>query len=386
MIRKIVDHLEIVKNSEDTYIVNNTITNRYVKLGKREINYLLQLKGLEKWDDIKSTEQLSTEQQELLYSKFEEWGYFNLQNVNKKKKIDASNIILVTLDTNKRFSGIMERFKVLISPIGFALLILSIAITIYAVIFESSAFLLIANNAQIGVKELIGIYILMFFTVMIHELSHATACYKYSGKTGGIGIKLFYLLPAFYCDVSNIYMTGSRKKSFIVSIVGLASNVIISSIAILIYIVLYHYQIYCRTLLYFFVLNTGLIIYNLFPFAKFDGYWILKSILGIDNLYDKGIVLFYKCIFSFRKFSKDNMSLKRKLFLTAYGASSFIFHWLIWVYSIVGLNLTFERYIDAPEYISITLLSILAIVGSINCVIFSKKYYVLYKSKMNLLY
>ena len=159
MIRKIVDHLEIVKNSEDTYIVNNTITNRYVKLGKREINYLLQLKGLEKWDDIKSTEQLSTEQQELLYSKFEEWGYFNLQNVNKKKKIDASNIILVTLDTNKRFSGIMERFKVLISPIGFALLILSIAITIYAVIFESSAFLLIANNAQIGVKELIGIFL-----------------------------------------------------------------------------------------------------------------------------------------------------------------------------------------------------------------------------------
>ncbi len=386
MIKKIVDHLEIVNNSEDTYIVNNTITNRYVKLGEREINYLLQLKGLEKWDDNKSTEQLSTEQQELLYSKFEEWGYFNLQNVNKKKKIDASNIILVTLDTNKRFSGIMERFKVLISPIGFALLILSMAITLYAFIFESNAILLIISNVQIGVKEIIGIYILMFFTIMIHELCHATACYKYSGKTGGVGIKLFYLLPAFYCDVSNIYMTGSRKKSFIVSIVGLASNAIISSIALLIYIVLYHYQIYCMTLIYFFVLNTVLIVYNLFPFAKFDGYWILKSILGIDNLYDKGIVLFYKCILNFRNFIKDNMSLKRKLFLTAYGACSFIFHWLIWFYSIVGLNLTFQKYINAPEYIRITVLSVIAIVGIINCVIFSKKYYVIYKNRINLLY
>jgi putative peptide zinc metalloprotease protein len=384
MTKKIVDYLEIVKNCEDTYIINNTITNRYVKLGEREINYLLQLKGLEKWDDTKSTEQLSTEQQKLLYSKFEEWGYFNIQNVNKTKKRDASNIILVTLDTNKRFSGIMERFKVLISPIGLALLILSMAITLYAFIFESNAILLISSKVQIGLKEIIGIYILMFFTIMIHELCHATACYKYSGKTGGVGIKLFYLLPAFYCDVSNIYMAGSRKKSFIVSIVGLACNVVMSSIALLIYIVLYHYQIYCMTLLYFFVLNTGLIAYNLFPFAKFDGYWILKSVLGIDNLYDKGIVLFYECIFSLSKFSKNNMSLKRKLFLTAYGACSFIFHWLIWFYSIIGLNLTFQRYINAPEYIRITLLSVMAIIGIINCIIFSKNYYVLYKNKLNL--
>lgn len=370
-------HLEIKKNSEDDYVINNTITNRYVKLGTRELNYLLYLKDMDQVDSDEQIEvALDENQKKILHKKFDELQLLTEAKMQKKKK-DFSNMVLVSFESAKWFKLLMDKFKVVISPLGFALFVASIGCFFYAIYFQSEAILSGISNLTINALDLIFLYILNVFTVILHEFCHATACYKYSGKTGRIGIKLFYMFPAYFCDVSSMYMVSSRKKPLIVSAVGLAANSVIGNLSLFIYVILYNQQIEQPIFLYFFCYNLFVILFNLNPFAKFDGYWIVKSISGVDNLYDKSIILFFTLILNIRQCIVIQISLWKKCLLTVYGMLIFLFHWLFWGYSIYVIS-SFK--LDALNIqIRIVLTAALIIIGLMNCIKFTFKYHSLYK-------
>lgn len=364
-------HLEIKEVDEGKYIVNNTITNRFIKLGIREVNYLLSLKGL---DVIKGKdyEPLSSEQEAFLHKKFEEWKFLKEESVQKNKR-DLSNIILISFDSAKWFEKFMSKFKVIISPGGLTLLLCLIVFSIYAFYFEAQAILDGVNSFTINFQVLVMFYLLNFFTGIVHECCHATACYKYSGKCGKIGIKLLYLLPAYFCDVSNMYMVKSRKKKVIVSSAGLAANSVIGNLSLFIYIMLYKQGIVFPFLLYSFCYNIFVIIFNLNPFAKFDGYWILKAASGIENLYDKSILTFFMMILT-----REKLISKKKCILSLYGSLIFLFHWLFWGYAVY---LIYEFIIGKIYFfIAISIVIILSLIALKNCIDFTRKYFRIYKN------
>jgi uncharacterized membrane protein len=115
----------------------------------------------------------------------------------------------------------------------------------------------------------------------------------------------------------------------------------------------------------------------LIPFAKYDGYWILKSITGIDNLYDKSISLVYMLILNIKLYKILKIGILRKSMMTLYGTVIYAFHWILWIYSIYTISELFQWNSAYLEYGVILLLSV---VGITNCVSYTRKYFRSYKN------
>ena len=80
-------HLEIECVGEDLYTIKNLATNRYVKMGSRETEYLL--KCLEYQGDefiFGNDTQLDQDEKKFMLQKFKEWGFLNEDEEIKEKK------------------------------------------------------------------------------------------------------------------------------------------------------------------------------------------------------------------------------------------------------------------------------------------------------------
>lgn len=125
-------------------------------------------------------------------------------------------------------------------------------------------------------------YLSLFIIMFVHELGHASSAIKSGIKPRSIGLGFYTIMPAMYTDLTDIWRLSSNKKVkinlsgifiqliiniLIVSIINLTDEDLVQSIASKIYFV-----------------NSLLIILNLVPFLKFDGYWILSDFFGIPNL------------------------------------------------------------------------------------------------------
>ena len=125
-------------------------------------------------------------------------------------------------------------------------------------------------------------YLSLFIIMFVHELGHAASAIKSGIKPRSIGLGFYTIMPAMYTDLTDIWRLSSNKKVkinlsgifiqliiniLIVSIINLTDEDLVQSIASKIYFV-----------------NSLLIILNLVPFLKFDGYWILSDFFGIPNL------------------------------------------------------------------------------------------------------
>lgn len=120
----------------------------------------------------------------------------------------------------------------------------------------------------------LALYAAILFMVAVHELAHAITCKHYGGEVPKIGFKLICLQPVVFCDVSSVWRFRDRSQKVAVMAAGIFVQVLFSSLALAGWAVLGW-----PTLWYFAVLNAAIALSNLYPFMKFDGYWLLVHLL-----------------------------------------------------------------------------------------------------------
>lgn len=119
---------------------------------------------------------------------------------------------------------------------------------------------------------------LLLFSVMMHELGHAAACHNRGVRHGPIGIMIYTVFPAFYTDVNEAWRLCSRDR-LVVDSAGLLISFLLASGGAALFLVTPNYP--SAVLL---VLNDSLLLINLNPFLKMDGYWIISDLLRVPNL------------------------------------------------------------------------------------------------------
>ena len=328
-------HLEIECVGEDLYTIKNLATNRYVKMGSRETDYLL--KCLEYQGDkfiFGNDTQLDQDEKKFMFQKFEEWGFLNEDEEIKEKK-DITKIKLCEIDPSACLDKVPKWIQNLFSLQG-AIIILGLTVIAYYLILRESDFVLQAATdcLHLSLGDYIIFYIMMVCTTMLHELGHAICCYKNGGKVLSMGLMLFFLMPCFFCDVSDIYMFKDRKKSFSVAVSGIAINYAMGTLGCILFILLAAHNIYIPLLLFYYLANLGFVVFNLIPFVKLDGYWVVSSLLEVDNLMDKSILTFCTGVIKPGELKNIDCSSakKRKLFL--YGFSAIVFRPVFWIISV----------------------------------------------------
>ncbi len=373
-----VNGIEITEINKDEYIVSNG--KKYVKLGVCETEYLLELLGErimhEGSEHPEVTRSLSDDQKKLLYSKYEEWGFIGNKKVQKKTK-NLSDMRLITV-SGKWFESWCGLLSKMFSLKGLILLVVSCLAMVSVYFWAGDRILVQAQKLQkfnIAPFSVALAVLFNYAVVFLHESSHASTCMKYSGRAGIIGIKLFYLLPTFFCDVSSMYRVNGKKEKAIVAISGVLTNVFVGNTVFFIYGVLLTKGYECQWMLYYYVMNIVIVISNLLPFAKWDGYWFLKACLGEENLYDQSVQSFFD-LFRKRKTHKK----KHFRFMRLYGGTIFLFHFLLWI---ITMSFIYDR---AYAYVGIWPVMIIElvvlIIAGIDISRFVDRYRKLYKEQI----
>lgn len=130
----------------------------------------------------------------------------------------------------------------------------------------------------------IVIYAIAILTMKtIHEFAHAYTAKNYGVHVYSMGAALLFFLPVLYTDVTHGWRLKSRWQRVLISAAGSMAELAVGGIALL----LWRISPEGTYKSVFFVLSTVALFslfINLNPALKWDGYYILCDLWGVDNL------------------------------------------------------------------------------------------------------
>lgn len=136
------------------------------------------------------------------------------------------------------------------------------------------------------VSPLVFVVVLLAFTLATtaHELSHGVVLLQQGGRPTRMGVMLFYLAPAMFCDVSDAWRLPRPRQRVVVALAGVVTQATLGGLAAWLALLGAGGQTVHDALLIFAVGSylAGLI--NLVPLVKLDGYIALMSHLDRPNL------------------------------------------------------------------------------------------------------
>lgn len=126
------------------------------------------------------------------------------------------------------------------------------------------------------------LFILNYVAIFVHETAHALTCRHYGAKVNGGGFLLFFGLPAFFIDTTDIW-TKSRRARLATSWAGPYSGLILAG-AISLLIAAFPTLPAAATLHRLAFIWILVLLFNLIPFVELDGYYMLVDSLDVPRL------------------------------------------------------------------------------------------------------
>jgi putative peptide zinc metalloprotease protein len=150
----------------------------------------------------------------------------------------------------------------------------------------------------------------------IHEFSHAYTAKNFGLYVPTMGIALLVLWPVLYTDVTEGWKLDSRKDRFLISVAGIAAESVMAGLATMGWVLTSPGLLHS---LCFVLASTSwfsTIIINVNPAVRFDGYYILADLWGIDNLMPRAFAYtrwkFHQWLFGIATpCPEDNISTRR---------------------------------------------------------------------------
>ncbi|MEV1004623.1 daptide biosynthesis intramembrane metalloprotease [Nonomuraea sp. NPDC050202] len=124
-----------------------------------------------------------------------------------------------------------------------------------------------------------------YLVMVVHELSHGAVLSHYGGRPSRMGVMLLYLLPAFFCDVSDGWRLGHKERRVRVALAGVATQFVVAGAVAVVALPTGE-----AALLVFSVVTYTSGLLNLLPFIKLDGYLALMSHLDISDLRKRAMI------------------------------------------------------------------------------------------------
>jgi putative peptide zinc metalloprotease protein len=135
---------------------------------------------------------------------------------------------------------------------------------------------------EYGIAVILGITLTI---TALHEFAHGLACKHFGGDVREMGVLLiYYVLPAFYCNVTDIYRIGRKHERLWVIFAGIYWQLVVSAIGGLLWLIATPYTLVADLSLLVFIGGSFNILINCNPLIKLDGYYALSQALGVVNL------------------------------------------------------------------------------------------------------
>ena len=144
---------------------------------------------------------------------------------------------------------------------------------------------------SLSLQGLLRYSLAVIFIKVIHEFAHAYVARNFGCRVRRMGIAMVFFVPRLYTDLTDSWRIPDRRKRFLMDGAGIWSELLIGGLAALIWantapgtVNSVAYYIFSVS-----IINTVLVNGN--PFIRYDGYYMLMDLLGIDNLQRRSIDL-----------------------------------------------------------------------------------------------
>lgn len=186
-----------------------------------------------------------------------------------------------------------------------------------------------------SLQGLFLIFVSTVFIKMVHEFGHAYMAHKHKVPVSTIGVVLIVFYPLLYTETTNAWRLYDRRKRLQIAAAGLMSELALASFALLLWHVTSPGLL--QNLAYYvaFLSITISVLVNMNPLMKFDGYYLLSDVLGIDNLQTRA-VMFFKWrlryyLLGLKDAPPEQLDDKTQRFLTAFGVALVVYRFFLYL-------------------------------------------------------
>ncbi len=192
-------------------------------------------------------------------------------------------------------------------------------------------------------KGLFLLAVLNYFSITVHELAHALTCKHYGAHVNGAGVMLYYGLPAYFVDTSDVW-TKPAFARIATSWAGPYSGVILAGIGAIVVQAMPASPVAPILHRISFLMILALL-FNLIPLLELDGYFMLVDRLEIPMLRSRALAFFRKELW--QKLRRREALSGQERFLAWFGGFSLAFSVLVvilalssWQYRLKALTLS----------------------------------------------
>ena len=319
LVPKLSSDISYHKFSDDSYFIHQKVFGHRIKINNDFYDILKRVDGKKNLQqlalDINKKDFTVDLLYAILYEKLGKYGIIENDKIKVKKKAKPSYLKLsfIVIPVHV-IDKITPYLKFLFAPAVMNSTFVASVLIIGFGLFNNFESITQENLESIWVELLI----FGFISVTFHEFGHVTAAHYFGAEHGGIGGGFYLFSPVYFADVTDIWKLRPKKR-IIVNLAGIYFELLICSIYIIAGIIFGFNFLTVIGLLIF--VNT---LFNLNPFLRSDGYWVLTDLLEIPNLYKKSsqsLIKLLKSVVSLKKIK----TTRKELFLSIYASVNYIF-------------------------------------------------------------
>jgi putative peptide zinc metalloprotease protein len=312
----------ITKASDSEFILSYKGANYLVG----EIVYIL-LSGLKNGGDIDSITKRIKEKENyksittndvksLLKNQI--YPLLNKETVEKKKNPVKSLFIIFRPKNNPTLKLLTHLFSSQFFWVSFLLLT---CFSGYIIFKEEN---IISSFSELG----FGWILTVLFTILIiflHEMGHVIAAMRYEVTPKEVGFGIYFIYPAFYTDLSEIWKLN-KKYRIIINLAGIYFQMLLNIVLSMLILFFPDQKALWVSMLFS---NMSIMFFNLNPLFKFDGYWIYSDYFEIHNLREQSNKIILNV---FKRKSIPKIERKKRIPLIIYTICYVLFMTFVWFY------------------------------------------------------
>ena len=186
----------------------------------------------------------------------------------------------VTLLTSAQLKRLLRFGAPLFSPRLFYSLLLILALLNVTLLAGSSLL-----QIRSGINLAHGVVALILFApvMLLHELGHAAAAFRYHVMPKEIGAGIYLVCPVFFADVTDVWSLPSAPR-IVVNLAGIFVQLFVNVLLLIAMGLTITDSPVWPVTAALVCINTFSLATNLLPFMKLDGYWVYADFFNVPNL------------------------------------------------------------------------------------------------------
>lgn len=175
----------------------------------------------------------------------------------------------------------------------------------------------------------IGFFALLGGVSIWHEFGHGFTCKRFGGEVHDIGFMIFYFQPAFYCNIDDSYLFEKQSHRLFSTFGGPYFELMLASAATVVWLATpAEWWVHDLALTLVFFTGLSVIVLNVNPLLKLDGYYLLMDWLDVPNLREESFEyiggLFKRHVLRLEVPERAISRRRRRIYLV-YGAAAVLY-------------------------------------------------------------